>query len=85
MGRAQKRKQQRQLERQQATTTTTTPTPPRQTSTLPPLSQATPPRTWPVLECLVSEGWQTPGEIVQAVVARQSPEGVSSGSGTMCT
>jgi hypothetical protein len=75
MGRAQKRKQQRQLERQQSSATATTTTLPRQTSGLPPLSQATPPRSWPVLECLVSEGWQTPGEIVQAVVARQSPEG----------
>jgi hypothetical protein len=80
MGRAQKRKQQRQLERQQATATATTTTTTRQTSALPPLSQATPPRTWPVLECLVSEGWQTPGEIVQAVVARQSPEGAVAAS-----
>ena len=30
---------------------------------------------WPLLECLVSRDWQTPGEIVQTLVARRSPAG----------
>lgn len=30
---------------------------------------------WPLRECLLSKNWQDPHEIVQAVIARQSPEG----------
>ena len=30
---------------------------------------------WPLIECLVSRDWQTPGEIVQILIARRSPEG----------
>lgn len=30
---------------------------------------------WPLHECLLSENWQDPHEIVQAVIARRSPDG----------
>ncbi len=30
---------------------------------------------WPLYECLITKDWQRPGEIVQALVARQSPAG----------
>ena len=79
MGRAKQRKQQRHAANAALATqpalTQRIESVGRHVSTLPPLSQATRPSNWPVLECLVSEGWQTPGEIVQVVVARQSPEG----------
>ena len=29
---------------------------------------------WPIRECLITRDWQTPGELVQAVVARQSAQ-----------
>jgi hypothetical protein len=52
----------------------------RQTSSLPPLGQSLRPSAWPVLECLVSATWQTPGELAQVLVARESPEGAVAAS-----
>jgi hypothetical protein len=30
---------------------------------------------WPLMECLLTEGWQEPGEIIQILVARRSSQG----------
>lgn len=30
---------------------------------------------WPLLECLATKNWQNPGELIQIIVARESPDG----------
>jgi hypothetical protein len=37
-----------------------------------PLQMSSPMHTWPVYECLVTETWRQPGELVQLIVARRS-------------
>lgn len=44
-------------------------------SNLRPLSMSAPMHAWPVHECLVPEQWDSPGELVQLVVARRSDAG----------
>lgn len=38
---------------------------------------------WPLYECLISRSWQEPGELVQILIARDSPEGGIAAAGVL--
>jgi hypothetical protein len=38
---------------------------------------------WPLYECLISRNWQNPGELVQILIARDSPEGGIAAAGIL--